>query len=151
MIKTGDRIPTFELPDQHDKLFSLEQVIGKEYFVLYFYPRDNTPGCIAEACAFRDQFEDFSTAGARVIGISKDDPQTHKLFAQKYQLPFHLLSDTNNRVRNLFGIPTTLFGLIPGRVTFVCDKNGRVRYTFNSQLNVKKHVEEALKVLKGLS
>jgi peroxiredoxin Q/BCP len=147
MIKTGDPIPQFALKDQEGKEFSISELIGKKPFVVYFYPKDDTPGCTAEACSFRDQYEDFTSIGAEVIGISSDSPESHKNFIRKYNLPFSLLSDPDNSIRKKFGVPAGFFGLVPGRVTFVCDRNGTVQYVFNSQMNVRKHVKEALRVL----
>jgi thioredoxin-dependent peroxiredoxin len=118
--------------------------------VVYFYPKDDTPGCTRESCAFRDQFSDFSDAGAEVIGISSDSVASHKKFAEKHRLPFTLLSDPGGSVRKAFGVPSSL-GVLPGRVTYVIDKKGVVRHAFNSQLNPAKHVEEALAVLASLS
>ncbi len=118
--------------------------------VIYFYPKDDTPGCTKEACTFRDQYEDFVAAGAQVVGISADSPESHRQFAAKYRLPFLLLSDRQNTVRSLFGVKGDLFGLIPGRVTFVADAQGIVRHVFSSQLNATRHVAEALEVIKRL-
>ncbi len=148
-IKEGDRAPDFSLPTQSGAMVSLKDFLGKKAVVLYFYPKDDTPGCTAEACAFRDSYEVFQTAGAEVIGISGDSTNSHSQFASKYQLPFTLLSDAGNQVRKLFGVPSTL-GLLPGRVTYVIDQQGIVRKVFNSQLNFKAHVEEALKALQSM-
>lgn len=148
MIKTGDKLPEFELVDQNNKLVNIRQYIGTSNLVIYFYPKDDTPGCTKEACTFRDFYEDFVYAGAKVIGISADDPSSHFNFAKKHNLPFVLLSDQENRVRKLFDVPKSFLGLIPGRVTYVIDKQGIVRGVFNSQLNIQKHVQEAIETLK---
>ena len=124
-IKVGDRVPDFSLPSQTGTTVNISDLIGKKFLVIYFYPKDDTPGCTAESCAFRDSYEVFTDAGAEVIGISADSPQSHQQFAQKYNLPFTLLSDSNNRVRKLFGVPATLF-VLPGRVTYIIDKEGIV-------------------------
>jgi thioredoxin-dependent peroxiredoxin len=118
--------------------------------VVYFYPKDDTPGCTKASCAFRDQFTAFSDAGAEVIGISSDSVASHKAFADKFRLPFRLLSDPGGKVRAAFGVPST-FGLLPGRVTYVIDKQGVIRHAFNSQLNPLQHVDEALAVLARLA
>ena len=118
--------------------------------VIYFYPKDDSPGCTKEACSFRDQFEVFKSANALIIGISGQSVQSHFDFAKKHRLNYTLLSDEGNVVRNLFGVPANLFGLIPGRVTYVVNKQGKVVFVFNSQIKVEKHIDEALKVLKGL-
>ena len=147
-IEVGDQVPTFSLKNQNDEIFTVNQRIGKP-MVIYFYPKDDTPGCTKQACRFRDDFENFNDLGALVIGISADSVASHKKFEEKYNLPFILLADTENVVRNLFGVPKNLF-LIPGRVTYVIDKNGIVQYVFNSQLNAEKHIENALKKLKAI-
>jgi peroxiredoxin Q/BCP len=149
-IKVGDKAPDFTLNSEKGTPVSLKDYIGKKNVVLYFYPKDDTPGCTAEACAFRDTYEVFTDAGAEVIGVSADTSQSHQQFANKYQLPFTLLSDTENKVRQLYGVPATLF-VLPGRVTYVIDKQGIVRHIFDSMLNFKAHVEEALKTLQAIN
>ena len=149
-IKVGSTIPAFTLPDQNGNLFDINSVLGKKNLVIYFYPKDDSPGCTAQACSFRDHFEVFSEADAVIIGISSQSVKSHKAFAEKYRLSFTLLSDEGNKIRKLFGVPTNLLGLLPGRVTYVADKTGKVIYTFNSQLQTEKHVDEALRILKEL-
>jgi peroxiredoxin Q/BCP len=146
-VKVGDRAPDFSLPDASGRAVSLGDFRGKRPVVLYFYPKDDTPGCTKEACTFRDQYEDFTSVGAEVIGVSSDSPESHQKFASKYSLPFTLLSDRGGKVRKLYGVPATL-GLIPGRVTFVIDAGGVVRHVFNSQAQAAKHVEESLATLR---
>lgn len=147
-IKVGDIIQDFKLKNQHDEWINISDYIGKKNLVLFFYPKDDTPGCTREACSFRDQYEDFLDSGAEVFGISGQSVESHQNFARKYNLKYNLLSDEGNVVRKLFGVPANLFGLLPGRVTYVANKKGEVKYIFNSQMQVEKHVEEALKVLK---
>ena len=149
-IKIGDRVPDFSLASQSGATVKLSDFLGKKCVVLYFYPKDDTPGCTAESCAFRDSYEVFSEAGAEVIGISGDSVDSHVRFAAKYNLPFTLLSDENNQVRKLFGVPATMF-ILPGRVTYVIDQEGIVRHIFDSMLDFKAHVDEALKTVKSLS
>ena len=149
-IKVGDTAPDFNLPDQNGSAISLQDFRGKKAVVLYFYPKDDTPGCTAESCAFRDQYQVFQDAGAEVIGVSGDSSQSHKQFATKHNLPFTLLSDQGDKVRKSYGA-TTAFGFIPGRVTYVIDQNGVVQYVFDSMLNFKGHVEETLKQLQQLA
>ena len=148
-VKVGDNAPDFTLTSQFGSLVSLQDFRGKKSVVLYFYPKDDTPGCTAESCAFRDSYEVFQANGAEVIGISADSPDSHERFAAKYKLPFTLLSDNGNQVRKLYGVPST-FGLFPGRVTYVIDQQGVVQHIFNSQLNFKAHVEESLLILKQM-
>lgn len=149
-VKVGDIAPDFTLPSQSGEPVSLRDFRGKKSVVLYFYPKDDTPGCTAESCAFRDSYEAFTEAGAVVIGVSADSPASHRQFAAKYNLPFILLSDTNNQLRKLYGVPAAAFGLLPGRVTYVIDKEGVVRHIFNSMMNFKAHVDESLKTLKEI-
>ncbi len=148
-VSVGDTAPDFTLPSQSGESVSLKDFIGKKSVVLYFYPKDDTPGCTTEACAFRDSYEVFKDAGAEVIGVSDDSPDSHQKFAAKHRLPFILLSDSGKQLRKLYGVPSTL-GLLPGRVTYVIDKTGVVRHIFNSQLNFKGHIEESLKTLQEL-
>ena len=149
-IAVGSTIPTFSLKNQLGQLFAIDSVLGKKNLVIYFYPKDDTPGCTKEACSFRDQFEVFEDADAMVIGISGQSVDSHKQFAEKHRLNYTLLSDEGNIVRKLFGVPTNLFGLIPGRVTYVIDKTGKVIFMFDSQFQAEKHVEETLRILKEL-
>lgn len=148
-IKKGDRIPLFSLKDQDGNIFNVKNHIGSP-MVIYFYPKDDTPGCTREACSFRDQYEEFTTAGVQVIGISENSVEEHKKFRDKYELPFTLLSDPDNKVRNLFGVPGSLFGMIPGRVTYIIDEEGIVRHVFNSQFRSSQHVKEALKSIEAM-
>jgi peroxiredoxin Q/BCP len=145
-IEAGQPAPDFELPDSEGKRIRLAEFRGKKAVVLYFYPKDETPGCTAEACSFRDSYEDFQDAGAEVIGVSSDSASSHAKFAKRHKLPFTLLSDAKGEVRKKYGVPSTM-GLLPGRVTFVIDKKGVVRHVFNSQLQATRHVSEALAAL----
>ena len=146
-IEVGDSVPSFELKDQNGKLFSVSNSIRKP-MVIYFYPKDDTLGCIKEACKFRDDFEKFKDINALVIGISGDSVESHKQFEEKYNLPFTLLADVNNKVRKLFGVPKSML-FLPGRVTYVVDKDGIVQYIFNSQFGAERHIENSLIKLKG--
>jgi peroxiredoxin Q/BCP len=150
-VRQGSTIPHFALPDQNGKLFDISSVLGKKNLVIYFYPKDDSPGCTKEACSFRDQFEVFRKADAEIIGISSDDVESHKKFAEKYHLTYTLLSDQGGQVRKLFGVPSDLLGLLPGRVTYVVDKQGIVVHTFDSQMQAEKHIEESLAALKKLA
>ena len=146
-ITAGQTVPEFSLPDQDGATVSSSQLRGA-WSVVYFYPKDDTPGCTAESCSFRDNFEAFTDAGAKVIGISSDSVESHKAFAQKHRLPFTLLADTDGAVRKQFGVTKTL-GLLPGRVTYVIDPDGVVRKVFSSQFKPKKHIDEALATITG--
>lgn len=148
-LKVGDKVPEFTAKDQHGNLFNSGDVIGKKGVVLYFYPKDDTPGCTAQACSFRDQYEDFLLLNAEVIGVSGDNEKSHQKFAQKYRLPFTLLSDSKKELRKLFGVPTNLLGLLPGRVTYVIDQNGIIRMIFDHMM-AQKHLPKALEQIKLL-
>ena len=149
-VKVGDKAPLFSLQSDQGETVYLSGLIGKSPVVLYFYPKNNTTVCTKEACAFRDSFDEFrNIQDAVVLGISSDSAESHKEFSEHYDLPFTLLSDPGGRVRKLYGVPKTL-GLLPGRVTYVIDKEGIVRHIFSSQLDYRKHVEEALSALKSL-
>lgn len=149
-IEVGSSVPLFSLKDQHNNTFHLKDIVGKKNLVIYFYPKDDSPGCTKQACSFQDQYEVFKKEDAEIIGISQQSVKSHKEFAEKYKLNFVLLSDNQNSVRNLFGVPTNLFGVLPGRVTYVVNKKGEVVYMFNSQTQATKHVDEALKILNKL-
>lgn len=146
-LKVGDRIPHFELLNQYGELFKSETVLGVKPLVVYFYPKDETPGCTAEACSFRDHYEDFLQLGAEVIGISSDGVKSHQKFAARHKLPFVLLSDSKKKVQRLFKLPKILFGLYTKRITFVIDKEGLVSYVHSSLLP-DTHIKKALQQLK---
>jgi thioredoxin-dependent peroxiredoxin len=130
-VQVGDLAPDFTLSAQSGAPVSLGDFLGKTALVLYFYPKDNTSVCTAEACAFRDSYEVFKDAGAEVIGISSDSVESHQQFAAAHRLPFNLLSDVGGVIRKRYGVPTA-FGL-PGRVTYIIDRQGIVRHIFFSQ------------------
>jgi peroxiredoxin Q/BCP len=149
-VKIGDKAPDFKLPTQMGDRVTLSEYFGKKSVVLYFYPKDETTGCTKEACAFRDNYDVFTTLGAEVLGVSGQSVESHKSFASHHGLPFLLLSDADNKVRSLYGVPATM-GIIPGRVTYIIDKKGIVRHIFNSQYQPEKHVEEAKNILMKLN
>ncbi len=148
LLAVGAQLPDVTLRDQAGPV-RLRELVRPGGLVVYFYPRDDTPGCTAESCHFRDAYEDFVTAGADVVGISADSPESHQQFKAKHRLPFRLLTDDDNVARAAFGVGSTL-GLIPGRVTFVLDGAGLCRYRFESQLRVHAHVERALAEIRKL-
>ncbi|MCA1729859.1 MAG: peroxiredoxin [Actinobacteria bacterium] len=149
-VEVGSIAPDFSLPTQSGQMLSLKNFIGERPIVLFFYPKNDTPGCTKQACAFRNDYEGFGKLDAEVIGISSDSVESHRSFAAKHDLPYTLLSDEERKVRKLYGVPNTL-GIFPGRVTYVIDREGIVRHVFSSQLGVEKHIEEALKALRSLS
>jgi peroxiredoxin Q/BCP len=148
-LTVGDRAPDFTLPSSGGNSVTLSSLLAKGPVVLFFYPKDDTPGCTMEACRFRDSHEDFAQAGATVVGVSSDSVQSHEQFAQKHRLPMTLLSDQGGKVRALYGVKAKL-GFIQGRVTFVIDGTGTIRYVLDSQLRVEAHSREALSVVKEL-
>jgi peroxiredoxin Q/BCP len=147
--RVGDRAPDFTLRATTGELVSLSDFRGRAEVVLFFYPKDDLPACSVEACSFRDSYETFRDAGAEVIGVSADSPESHRRFAERLRLPFRLLSDAGGSVRSRYGVSRT-FGLIPGRVTFLIDQQGIVRHVFSSQFQPFKHVSAMLGVLRKL-
>jgi thioredoxin-dependent peroxiredoxin len=148
-VQVGSQAPDFTLTSASGEQVSLKDFIGNKNIVLYFYPADNTAGCTAEACAFRDSYEAFKDAGAEVIGVSSNSEASHQQFAGKHRLPFVLLSDPKGTVRKLYGVRSAL-GIIPGRVTYVIDKQGVIRHIFINQFQATQHIPEALKTLETL-
>ena len=148
-VKVGDKAPDFTLPSQMGDNVTISEFFGKKNIVLYFYPKDESIGCTKEACSFRDSYEELTNLGAEVLGVSGQSVESHKSFATHYGLPFILLSDKDNKVRELYGVPSTM-GIIPGRVTYIIDKKGVVRNIFSSQTQAERHVEEAKRTLKEL-
>lgn len=148
-LQAGDQLPDVTLFDAAGKPVRLADRLGEKTLVVYFYPKDDTPGCTAEACSFRDQYEDFVAAGAEVIGVSSDDAESHARFAGRYKLPFLLLSDRNGAAARAFGVKRAMFGLLGGRVTFVIDRSGIVRDVHDS-IRAVGHVRESLEVVRKL-
>jgi peroxiredoxin Q/BCP len=149
-VKVGELAPDFTLQDQEGHFQSLSDYEGKKHVVLFFYPKDFSPGCTKQVCSFRDSYEDFTDQGAVVLGVSSDGVTSHKKFLDQHQLPFTLLSDPKGKIRALYGA-TKGFGLLPGRYTFLIDTNRIIRHIFTSEINMQKHIDEALRVLKEIS
>lgn len=147
-LQIGDKIPFFVATDSNGNSFEAKDYLGKP-LVIYFYPKDDTPGCTIQACTFRDQYQDFKDLGAEVIGISSDSVQSHQKFIKRYKLPFILLSDFDKKIRNAFGVPNDLFGLLSGRATYVADKEGIIQLVFDST-SAKIHIQKALQILKRM-
>ncbi len=150
-VGVGSVAPDFSLRSQRGDAVSLARYRGKQRVVLFFYPKDETPGCTAEACGFRDEYDAFVAAGAEVIGISADSADSHASFAANHRLQMTLLSDPGGRVAAAYGVSRTLFGLLPSRVTFVIDREGVVRHVFNSLVRSTAHVKEALGALSSMA
>ena len=149
MIEVGQSAPGFERVAHEGSTISTRPPLS-QVLVLYFYPKDETAGCTAQACAFRDSFEAFKDAGAIVVGVSDDSLETHRSFAEHRRLPFPLLADESGELRKAFDVPNWL-GILRNRVTFVIDKGGVVRHAFQSQLRATQHVEEALRIVRQLA
>lgn len=145
-LKVGDKLPNFTAKDANGNIFNSQDFIGKQPLVIYFYPKDDTPGCTVQACSFRDHYQEFKDLGAEVIGISSDSVQSHVRFKSRFNLPFILLSDNDKKLRKLFGVENN-FLILPGRETFVVDGNGTILMVFNS-MSAKIHITKALEILK---
>ncbi len=147
MIKEGDAAPDFTARDTNGNTVRLSELRGKKV-VLYFYPKDDTPGCTIEACAFRDAHSVYEERGIKVLGVSLDDESSHQAFTSKYSLPFTLLSDTDHAVSNAYGVygeqtwsDKKFMGV--ARKTFLIDEHGKVRKIFN-KVDVEAHADEVL-------
>lgn len=145
----GALAPDFTLPGAGGRPVSLAELLRGGAVVLYFYPKDQTPGCTMEACGFRDEIDSFTEAGAQVVGISRDDEASHARFVAKHKLPFMLLSDTTGETHARYGV-TKKLGLIPDRTTFVIDRDGIVRHVFSSMIRMRAHIDESLAIVKRL-
>jgi thioredoxin-dependent peroxiredoxin len=148
-IEIGERIPSFELVDQQGNTFRSDDHVGTP-LVVFFYPKDHTPGCTAQACSFRDHESEFAQAGALVVGVNSGSVTEHAGFSEKYDLKFPLLSDPGHQVRKSFGSPGLLFNQVANRVTYVTDKDHKVAYIFKSLSKATDHVTESLNYLKAL-
>ena len=147
MIKEGDAAPDFATRDSEGKEVKLSDFRGQKV-VLYFYPKDDTPGCTKEACSFRDASSDYEEKGIKVLGVSLDDESSHQAFASKYGLPFTLLSDTDHSVSEAYGVygeqrwgDKTYMGV--ARKTFLIDKEGKIKKVFD-KVNVEQHADEVM-------
>ena len=148
-IDVGNRAPGFSLKNDKDETVELAVLLAQGPVVIFFYPKDETPGCTKEACSFRDSFDAFSGLGASVIGISSDSTSSHRRFSERFGFPFPLLADPDGAVRKAYGVPKTL-GILDGRSTYVIDRHGVVRKVFHSQLQVTKHVDHAIEAVRAL-
>jgi peroxiredoxin Q/BCP len=142
-LKVGDKAPEFQLKDQNENVRTLSEFHGKKV-VLYFYPKDDTPGCTKEACSFRDGYKDLQDAGIVILGVSFDSPESHRKFIEKYDLPFDLLSDADKQVAKVYGAAGGLLGwAVANRMTYLIDENGKIVHIFE-KVNVKEHADEVL-------
>lgn len=145
MIQIGTQAPAFSLPDQNDVIHTLKQYRGKKV-LLYFYPKDDTPGCTTEACNFRDGYKDFEKIGLVILGVSADEVRSHKKFAEKYELPFPLLSDVDKKVCEAYGVwgmkkfmGREYMGI--NRMSFLIDEEGKIAKVYED-VKVKVHADE---------
>ena len=145
-IQIGEMIPCFSLPDQNGNMVNITNFIGKKKLVIFFYPQDGSFGCTAEACYFRDLSQTFEEVNAVVLGISGQSVKSHKKFAEQYHLDYPILSDEGNRIRELFGVSSKFFGLIPGRSTYIANMEGKIVHIFNSFSQPERHVDEAMRI-----
>jgi peroxiredoxin Q/BCP len=147
-LAKGSKAPDFTLPGTSGKDFSLYTVMKGKPCVLYFYPKDFTSVCTAEACGFRDHFEDFRDLDITVLGISTDDIATHNRFKEQFNLPFELLSDADGSVSKLYGAKMPILNMSK-RITYLLDGEQRVQSTFSDLFNAKKHIQSVLEEMKG--
>jgi thioredoxin-dependent peroxiredoxin len=147
--QAGDPAPSTMLSLHNGERIALANLWARHVVVLFFYPRDDSVVCTKEACAFRDSFEKFVEAGATVVGVSGDSSEKHEGFANRNRLPFLLASDPDGALRKAFGVPKTL-GIVPGRVTYVIDRQGIVRHVFSAQFAADAHVREAMEAVRAL-
>jgi len=147
-LKVGDKAPDFSLSDERGLPVSLKDYLGRKVVVLYFYPKDFTSGCTAEACSFRDSYKSYQDKGAVVIGVSVDSVESHSKFSEKYNLPFPILSDRSKEVAGAYGV-LGIGGFLAKRVTFIINKEGKITHIF-PKVDVRHHSEEVLKALEEL-
>jgi thioredoxin-dependent peroxiredoxin len=150
MIAVGERAPEFEGTLAGGKQLRLRDFRGRRHIILYFFPKDFTPGCTKEACSFRDRRAEIAALDAEIVGVSLDTPEKHASFAEKYQLPYPLISDRSAAVATAFGV-SRLGGWLPTkRVTFVIDKQGVVQKVIQSEFSIDMHIDEAIETLRRL-
>ena len=150
MLKKGDKLPAVTLKDHNNNDVKLSDFVGKP-LVVFFYPKDNTQVCTAQACGFRDHFDDFLELETQVIGISKDSVKSHAKVVEKRKLPFPLLSDTYGQALKAFKVSTYLFGILSARCTFVIDKDGIIQHSFREDLKADYHIKKSLEALSELA
>ena len=146
-LKIGDNLPEFSLYNQSNKLI-LSTSFKNRFLVIFFYPKDDTPGCTKEVCSFRDSYSELKNIGAEIIGISSDSITNHQKFAKNFYVNYNLLSDYKKKVRKLFGVPRSFFGLLPGRVTYIFDPNRKLLKIINLQFDINSHITISKKIIK---
>ncbi|MFN3951594.1 MAG: peroxiredoxin [Thermaurantimonas sp.] len=151
MLSIHTPAPIFDFVNQHGENVNLKDIIGKKMIVIYFYPKDFTPGCTAQACTFRDAYEDLVDLGAEVIGVSADSSESHARFSAQYALPYHLVSDKDGRIRRLYDISTGIIGVLFSRITYIIDLSGKIAWAYKSNLSPASHIAEAKNALKKIN
>jgi len=146
-LKIGDNLPEFSLYNQFNKLI-LSTSFKNRFLVIFFYPKDDTPGCTKEVCSFRDSYSELKNIGAEIIGISSDSITNHQKFAKNFYVNYNLLSDYKKKVRKLFGVPKNFFGLLPGRVTYIFDTNRKLLKIINLQFDINSHITISKQIIK---
>lgn len=146
MLKVGDKCPLFKGTDQYGKEFDASTIVGQKKCIIYFYPKNETKVCTAQACSFRDAYETFKDNDCEVIGISGDSAKSHQQFAEHHSLPFVLVSDGDKRIRKTFQVPKD-FLVVPGRYTYIIDENGIILEIFHDTTNADNHTQTALNIL----
>ena len=148
-MNIGDQLPEFYLRNKKGDEISSRSFVGKSNLVIYFYPKDETKVCTQQACSFRDEYESFQQHDCEVIGVSADSEDSHRRFSTRHRLPFLLVSDADKSIRRMFQVPKDVFGLLPGRYTYVFDKEGILVSIFHAAFNARAHIDAALEVLGG--
>ena len=146
-LKIGDNLPEFSLYNQSSELI-LSTSFKNKFLIIFFYPKDDSPGCTKEVCSFRDSYSELKNIDTEIIGISSDSITNHQKFAKNFYLNYNLLSDYKKKVRNLFGVPKSFFGLLPGRVTYIFNPNGKLLKIINSQFDINSHITISKKIIK---
>lgn len=148
-LRLNDKLPYFILKNQYNKEINSKNFYGKK-LVVFFYPKDDTPGCTMEVCNFRDNYSEIKKYNSNIVGISSDSVKSHNNFSKKFNVTYDLLSDNDNKVKKLFGVPRSMFGLLPGRVTYIFNQESILLKIINSQINIYEHLSETIKFLKKL-
>ena len=148
-LRLNDKLPYFILKNQYNKEVNSKNFYGKK-LVVFFYPKDNTPGCTMEVCNFRDNYSEIKKYNSNIVGISSDSVKSHNNFSKKFNVTYDLLSDNGNKVKKLFGVTRSMFGLLPGRVTYIFNQEAILLKIINSQINIYEHLSETIKFLKKL-
>ena len=146
-LKVGNKFPDFKLIDDTGETFQLYKDTNTSFLVLYFYPKDETPGCTKQACYFKDYYDEFKELDCEIIGISSDDETSHEKFKTNYNLPFKLLSDQHSKLRKDIKLPKDFFGLSHGRITFLLNSKSEILFIHRSSLKMKSHIKEVLEFL----